>query len=206
MVGCAQTRIASRPDDACGEFSSTSADQYAMYRGACAQGETVRALAEMRRASVEAATQAVATIRQREVERWGAPETIAETIVQFIDAHGGTKRPRIAVFSPTCGATPGECATVRSRIESALVRSANVTVLEHTRAEDITHELVLQQSDRYDDASIARLGRTLGATHVVLIEVTALPHRVERLRHINARCITAETGRIIAATDAEFTP
>ena len=215
IAGCAQTKIASRPDDACGEFSSesvgvpigyTPAGQYSTYRTACAQGETVRILAEQRRASIAAATEAVAFIRQREDGRRSAPETIAHAIAQSIDMHADGRRTRIVVFSPTCGATQGECMTVRGRMESALVRAGNTTVLEYARARDITHELVLQQSDLTDDASVARLGRTLGATHVIFIEVTAIPNRIERLLDLNARCVVVETGMVAAAANAEFAP
>lgn len=72
-ASCAHTYIKSNPGDACGEFRSTSTvvpeifttpgGQYAQYRGACAQYETVRTLAVARNASVQAAYAAAGAVR-----------------------------------------------------------------------------------------------------------------------------------------------
>lgn len=215
LGACSHTSIASHPNDECGEFESSDTglgivvppgDQYQKYSGACATRRTVEVIAAQREAVVRAAWGAAAATQQQNALRANAPEAIANDIAKAVDTPPGSRRLRIAVYMPSCNAPAADCLMVRSRIESALVRIGNATIIEHARTGDIARERMRQQSDIVDDASAVRLGRELGASHVLLVEVAAVPSRTARILNLSARCIAVETGEITAATSAEFTP
>ena len=90
--------------------------------------------------------------------------------------------------------------TVLSSIETNLVNSGAVRVVDRARQEALAREIGIQQSDIYDPASAQRLGRQLGAQYFVTGKVTSVEEKIDRARRVQytlfLQVVEVETGLI----------
>lgn len=93
---------------------------------------------------------------------------------------------------------------IANEIVSHLVRH-KMKVVERRKFTDAFAELAIQQSELFDAATAAKLGKLAGATHVVTGNVTR-PAKSEFKAELSLRLITVETSAIVSATNFESYP
>lgn len=74
--------------------------------------------------------------------------------------------------------------TLLSSIETALVNTGDVRVVERSRYNEITRELGLQQGAAYDPATARQLGRLLGAQYWFTGKITSVDERLSGTRRV----------------------
>lgn len=85
---------------------------------------------------------------------------------------------------------------VQERLTTSLAQNKKVTLIERGLLKKVMGELNLQASGAFDDETVKKLGKMLGADAVVTGTLNDLK---ETRTEINARVVEAETGRILAA-------
>ncbi len=88
---------------------------------------------------------------------------------------------------------------VAAMLVTDLQGSDSVRVVERKQLDAVLRELELSESDFVDPATVQRLGKGLGATEVVVGDVTVLG---DNLR-IDARVVNVETGEVDSAVSAD---
>lgn len=73
----------------------------------------------------------------------------------------------------------------------------NLQLVEREHLQDIIDELDMQQSEYFDPATAARLGRLAGASYVLTGALSAVEPRI----HINTRVVRIETGEIVKTAE-----
>ncbi len=119
------------------------------------------------------------------------------------DVEGTPGQPLVAIW-PIQNATTqhidDQMLTVLSSIETNLVNSGAVRVVDRARQEALAREIGIQQSDLYDPASARRLGRQLGAQYFVTGKVTSVEEKIDRARRAQytlfLQVVEIETGLI----------
>jgi hypothetical protein len=119
------------------------------------------------------------------------------------EVEGPPGQPLVAIW-PIQNATTqhieDQMLTVLSSIETSLVNSGAVRVVDRARQEALAREIGIQQSDIYDPASARQLGRQLGAEYFVTGKVTSVEEKIERARRVQytlfLQVIEIETGLI----------
>jgi PBP1b-binding outer membrane lipoprotein LpoB len=119
------------------------------------------------------------------------------------DVAGAPDLPLVAIW-PIQNATTqhidDQMLTVLSSIETKLVNSGAVRVVDRARQEALAREIGIQQSDIYDPVSARRLGRQLGAQYFVTGKVTSVEEKIERARRVQytlfLQVVEIETGLI----------
>jgi PBP1b-binding outer membrane lipoprotein LpoB len=119
------------------------------------------------------------------------------------DVEGAPGQPLVAIW-PIQNATTqhidDQMLTVLSSIETNLVNSGAVRVVDRSRQEALAREIGIQQSDIYDPASARRLGRQLGAQYFVTGKVTSVEEKIDRARRVQytlfVQVVEIETGLI----------
>jgi hypothetical protein len=90
--------------------------------------------------------------------------------------------------------------TLLSSIETALVNTAAVRVVDRSRQEELAREIGIQQGAIYDAASAQRLGRQLGAQYFFTGKITSVDERLNKMRRVQytlfLQVIEIETGLI----------
>lgn len=90
--------------------------------------------------------------------------------------------------------------TLLSSIETALVNTSSVLVVDRSRQEDLAREIGIQQDAIYDQRSAQRLGRQLGAQYFFTGKITSVDERLNNQRRVQytlfLQVIEIETGLI----------
>lgn len=107
----------------------------------------------------------------------------------------GDQRPlpvlAVADFS---GNNPALCQAVTETVLTDLAKSRGLTLVERSQLRQVMNELRLQQSGLTEGTEMARAGRLIGATHVVVGSVSVNEQRVI----LNARVLDVRTGTLYA--------
>lgn len=90
--------------------------------------------------------------------------------------------------------------TLLSSIETSLVNTNAVLVVDRSRQEDLAREIGIQQDAIYDQRSAQRLGRQLGAQYFFTGKITSVDERINNTRRVQytlfLQVIEIETGII----------
>jgi TolB-like protein len=90
--------------------------------------------------------------------------------------------------------------TLLSSIETALVNTNAVRVVDRSRQEYLADEIGIQHGAAYDPASARQLGRQLGAQYFFTGKITSVDERLSKLRRVQyslfLQVIELETGLI----------
>jgi len=90
--------------------------------------------------------------------------------------------------------------TLLSSIETALVNTGDVRVVDRSRQEALAREIGIQHGAVYDPASAQRLGRQLGAKYFFTGKITSVDERLSNMRRVQyslfLQVIEIETGLI----------
>jgi hypothetical protein len=116
----------------------------------------------------------------------------------------GASQPPIVAIWPIQNATTqhldDQMLTLLSSIETALVNTGDVRVVDRSRQEALAQEIGIQHGADYDPASAQRLGRQLGAKYFFTGKVTSVDERLSRMRRVQyslfLQVIEIETGLI----------
>jgi hypothetical protein len=116
---------------------------------------------------------------------------------------GARKQPVVAIW-PIWNATSqhidDQLATLQSSIETALVNTSSVTVVDRSRQEQLAQEIGIQHGAAYDPASAQRLGRQLGAKYFFTGKISSVDERLNNVHRVQyslfLQVIEIETGVI----------
>ena len=90
--------------------------------------------------------------------------------------------------------------TLLSSIETALVNTGSVRVVDRSRQEAMMHEIGIQHGAAFDPASAQRLGRQLGVQYFFTGKITSVDERLSDMRRVQyslfLQVIEVETGLI----------
>lgn len=117
--------------------------------------------------------------------------------------HGARQQPVVAIW-PIQNATTqhidDQMLTLLSSIETALVNTNSVTVVDRSRQFDLANEIGVQQGAPFDKASAQKLGRQLGAKYFFTGKITSVDERLNNTRRLQyslfLQVIEIETGVI----------
>jgi len=116
---------------------------------------------------------------------------------------GSAKSPVVAIW-PIQNATSqhldDQMLTLLSSIETSLVNTGAVQVVDRARQAELAYELDIQRTAAYDPASAQRLGRQLGAKYFFTGKITSVDERLSNLRRVQyslfLQVVEIETGLI----------
>jgi hypothetical protein len=116
----------------------------------------------------------------------------------------GAARPPVVAIWPIQNATSqhldDQMLTLLSSIETSLVNTASVRVVDRSRQEALATEIGIQHGSVYDPASAQKLGRQLGAKYFFTGKITSVDERLSNLRRVQyslfLQVIEIETGLI----------
>ena len=116
---------------------------------------------------------------------------------------GSRKQPVVAIW-PIQNATTqhieDQMLTLQSSIETALVNTNSVTVVDRSRQFELANEIGIQQGAPFDRASAQKLGRQLGAKYFFTGKITSVDERLNSTRRLQyslfLQVIEIETGVI----------
>lgn len=198
-------------DTSCGQFTGTL-QEYHLYLELC---QTERFLAQQNASVTQqrAAAQwfvdrSHAEHAERKEQRF-APERIATELLTALAGDGLSSAPamHIAIVLASCRAFEDHCTSIRNRLTTALVQPGRVTILERDKLATLHAEFALQRTPAFDQRTIARAGKRVGATHVLLLDIapSANPWEAELL-HVHARLVTVDLAIVVAASQRVFRP
>ena len=100
---------------------------------------------------------------------------------------GSPKQPIVAIW-PIRNATSqhldDQMLWLLSSIETSLVNTGSVAVVDRSRQDDLAREIGIQQGSIYDPASAQRLGRQLGAQYFVTGKITSVDERLNKKHRV----------------------
>ena len=100
----------------------------------------------------------------------------------------GAAQPPVVAIWPIQNATTqhidDQMLTVLSSIETSLINTGAVRVVDHSRQESLAHEIGIQQGAIYDPSSAQRLGRQLGAQYFFTGKITSVDERLNSTRRV----------------------
>lgn len=113
-------------------------------------------------------------------------------------------KPPVVAIWPIQNATTqhldDQMLTLLSSIETALVNTNSVTVVDRSRQADLADEIGIQQNAVFDRSSAQRLGRQLGAKYFFTGKITSVDERLNNMRRLQyslfLQVIEIETGVI----------
>jgi penicillin-binding protein activator len=116
---------------------------------------------------------------------------------------GAAKPPVVAIW-PIRNATSehldDQMLMLLSAIETSLVNTNSVAVVDRSRQEELAREIGIQQGDIYDPASAQRLGRMLGAKYFFTGKITGNDEKLNKMRRVQyslfLQVLEIETGLI----------
>jgi curli biogenesis system outer membrane secretion channel CsgG len=114
------------------------------------------------------------------------------------------RQPPVVAIWPIQNATTqhldDQMLTLLSSIETALVNTGSVTVVDRSRQFDLANEVGIQQGAPFDRASAQKLGRQLGAKYFFTGKITSVDERLNKTRRLQyslfLQVIEIETGVI----------
>lgn len=116
----------------------------------------------------------------------------------------GRAKPPILAIWPIRNATSqhldDQMLWLLSSIETSLVNTGSVAVVDRSRQDELAREIGIQQGSIYDPASAQRLGRQLGAQYFVTGKITSVDERLNKKHRVQyslfLQVIEIETGLI----------
>ena len=116
---------------------------------------------------------------------------------------GAPKEPIVAIW-PIQNATTqhldDQMLTLLSSIETSLVNTNSVIVVDRSRQEQLADEIGVQHGATFDRSSAQRLGRQLGAKYFFTGKITSVDERMNNMRRLQyslfLQVIEVETGVI----------
>jgi uncharacterized protein (TIGR02722 family) len=116
----------------------------------------------------------------------------------------GAPQPPIVAIWPIQNATTqhldDQMLTLLSSIETALVNTGDVRVVDRSRQEELAREIGIQQGAMFEPSSAQKLGRQLGAKYFFTGKVTSVDERLNKMRRVQytlfLQVIEIETGLI----------
>jgi penicillin-binding protein activator len=116
---------------------------------------------------------------------------------------GATQPPVVAIWpiqNSTTQHLDDQMLTLLSSIETALVNTASVRVVDRSRQADLADEIGIQRGAVFDPASAQKLGRQLGAKYFFTGKITSVDERLSNLRRVQyslfLQVVEIETGLI----------
>lgn len=116
---------------------------------------------------------------------------------------GASKQPVVAIWpiqNSTTQHLDDQMLTLLSSIETALVNTNSVTVVDRSRQFELANEIGIQQGAPFDRASAQKLGRQLGAKYFFTGKITSVDERLNNVRRLQyslfLQVIEIETGVI----------
>ncbi len=115
----------------------------------------------------------------------------------------GGDRPLVAIWpiqNATAQHIDDQMLTLLSSIETALVNTGDVRVVDRARQDALVKELGIQQGRAYDPATAQRMGRQLGVKYFFTGKVTSIDERLNKLKRVQyslfLQVLEVETGLI----------
>jgi len=116
----------------------------------------------------------------------------------------GASQPPVVAIWPIQNATTqhldDQMLTLLSSIETALVNTGEVRVVDRARQQELAREIGIQQGAVYDPTSAQRLGRQLGAQYFFTGKITSVDERLNKMRRVQytlfLQVLEIETGLI----------
>ena len=116
----------------------------------------------------------------------------------------GASEPPIVAIWPIRNATSqhldDQMLTLLSSIETALVNTGSVIVVDRSRQESLAREIGIQQGAIYDPNSAQQLGRMLGAKYFFTGKITSVDEKLNKVRRVQyslfLQALEVENGRI----------
>jgi|GEM_PF-4790890 len=199
---CASGNVVTRETE-CGTFTGT-VGEYQAYMQTCAADRFARAVEEARTTRIAAVKEATGIAAQ---ERRAAlaenPKRLGEELQRVLDRAPAANR-RIAVLRARGTLPQATCDAVSAKIEEVLIRSDRTKLLDRAHIDAVAEELRFSYSGNVDEKTAARLGRFLGATHVLVIAIG--PTVNTGIVDITARIIDVERTTIVAVASRPFAP
>lgn len=100
----------------------------------------------------------------------------------------GSARPPVVAIWPIRNATTqhldDQMLSLLSAIETALVNTNSVRVVDRSRQEELAREIGIQQGDIFDPTSAQRLGRMLGAEYFFTGKITGNDEKLQKARRV----------------------
>jgi TolB-like protein len=96
-------------------------------------------------------------------------------------------RPLVAIWpitNHTSQHIDDQMATLLSSIETALVNTGDVRVVDRARQQDLINEIGMQQGAAFDPTSAQRLGRQLGVQYFFTGRISSVDERLSRMRRV----------------------
>jgi PBP1b-binding outer membrane lipoprotein LpoB len=119
------------------------------------------------------------------------------------DVKQGGNRPLVAIW-PIQNATSqhieDQLLTLLSSIETSLVNTGDVRVVDRARQEALIREIGLQRTAAYDPATAQRMGKQLGVKYFFTGKITSVDERLNKLTRVQyslfLQVLEVETGLI----------
>jgi len=119
------------------------------------------------------------------------------------DVEKAATRPIVAIW-PIQNATSehidDQLLTLLSSIETSLVNTGDVKVVDRARQESLVREIGLQQTAAFDPATAQRMGRQLGVKYFFTGKITSVDERMNKLKRVQyslfLQVLEIETGLI----------
>lgn len=116
---------------------------------------------------------------------------------------GASKPPVVAIW-PIQNATTqhldDQMLTLLSSIETSLINTGRVLVIDRSSQESLAREIGVQQGSAYDPRTAQRMGRQLGAQYFFTGKITSVDERLNKTRRVQytlfLQVIEIETGLI----------
>lgn len=116
----------------------------------------------------------------------------------------GSAQPPVVAIWPIQNATTqhldDQMLTLLSSIETALVNTGDVQVVDRSRQDALADEIGIQHGAAYDPASAQRLGAQLGAKYFFTGKITSVDEKLSNMRRVQyslfMQVIEIETGLI----------
>jgi TolB-like protein len=112
-------------------------------------------------------------------------------------------RPLVAIWpitNQTSQHIDDQMATLLASIETALVNTGDVRVVNRARQQDLINEVGMQQGAAFDPTSARRMGKQLGVQYFFTGSISSVDERLSRMRRVQyslfLQVIQIETGII----------
>ncbi|MCH2170817.1 penicillin-binding protein activator LpoB [Myxococcota bacterium] len=119
------------------------------------------------------------------------------------DVKGSMERPLLAIWpieNRTSQHLEDQLLTLLSSIETTLVESGDVRMVDRTRQAELTRELGVQRGAAYDPRTARELGRQLGVQYFVTGKITSIEEKLSNTRRVQytlfLQILEVETGLI----------
>jgi hypothetical protein len=100
----------------------------------------------------------------------------------------GASPPPIVAIWPIRNATSehldDQMLMLLSSIETSLVNTASVRVVDRSRQEELSREIGIQQGAIFDPSSAQKLGRMLGAQYFITGKITGNDEKLNKMRRV----------------------